>query len=372
MGSVRQRDDGTYEGRITINGERKSFYGKKQGDVIKAMRAAKKASEDGIYFELKHINVSKWLDLWLHEYVAPSVKPLTYAAYVSQCENHIKPTLGKIKLSALNATQIQMLYNNLLKEKMLSPKTIRNTHGILHKALNKAVELRYIGFNPASACSLPHYEKKEICPFEQADIKAFLRAIENRERLKDLFTVTLFTGVREGEVCGLAWDSVNFEHGTITIKQQLLKEKKKGGQFYIASTKNNRTRTIAPAPFVMEVLKNVKRLQNENKLKAGNAWANKWNLVFTDEIGNHIYPQTVLKRFKKVAAKIGKPEARFHDLRHTYAVMSLQEGDDKKTVQSNLGHATASFTLDVYGHVSEKMKAESAARMEAFIQKIKG
>ena len=121
----------------------------------------------------------------------------------------------------------------------------------------------------------------------------------------------------------------------------------------------------------MSVLKDVKRIQNANQLKAGLAWGNNWNLVFTDELGKHLYPQSVLKRFKKVAAIIGKPNARFHDLRHTYAVTALQEGDDIKTVQSNLGHATASFTLDVYGHVSEKMKKDSAARMEAFIKSIK-
>ena len=129
---------------------------------------------------------------------------------------------------------------------------------------------------------------------------------------------------------------------------------------------------IVSAPFVMSTLKEVKRSQNENRLKAGTAWENKWNLVFTDEVGNHNKPQSVLKRFKSAAAKIGRPKTRFHDLRHTYAVTSLQEGDDIKTVQSDLGHATASFTLDVYGHVSEKMKTESAARMEAFIQNIRG
>ena len=103
----------------------------------------------------------------------------------------------------------------------------------------------------------------------------------------------------------------------------------------------------------------------------GKAWANEFNLVFTDKAGNFIVPQTALKRFKAIATKIGRPDARFHDLRHTYAVTALQEGDDIKTVQQNLGHATASFTLDVYGHVSEKMKNESAERMQKYYDKIK-
>ena len=259
-----------------------------------------------------------------------------------------------------------------MRNQGLSAKTVRNTHGVLHKALSKALELRFIGFNPSDACVLPRVKKKDIQPFEEKDIREFLKILDEKEEgLKDLFTVALFTGMREGEICGLSWESVDFEKRVIRISRQLLKEKKKGGLFYIDSTKNNKARAITPAPFIISILKDVKRKQNENRLKAGSAWENEWDLVFTNEIGHHLYPQTVLKRFKRLASEIGKPDARFHDLRHTYAVTSLQEGDDIKTVQENLGHATASFTLDVYGHVSEKMKRESAARMEAFIQSIK-
>lgn len=177
--------------------------------------------------------------------------------------------------------------------------------------------------------------------------------------------------MREGEICGLTWDAVDFRNGTITVKQQLCKEKVKGGQHYIAATKNDKSRVLTVAPFVMEILRAVRQEQMQNHLACGLAWQNEYNLVFTDRSGHFIVPQTALKRFKAVANKIGRPDARFHDLRHTYAVASLQEGDDVKTVQQNLGHATAAFTLDVYGHVSEKMKQESAARMERFIEKIK-
>ena len=101
------------------------------------------------------------------------------------------------------------------------------------------------------------------------------------------------------------------------------------------------------------------------------AWKNeeehKKALVFTNEIGDHLVQKRVYLHFKKIAVEIGAPEARVHDLRHTFAVISLQNGDDVKTVQENLGHSSASFTLDVYGHVSDRMKKESAARMENFI-----
>ena len=198
----------------------------------------------------------------------------------------------------------------------------------------------------------------------------FLKEISNGEPLKDLFTVALFTGMREGEICGLSWKDVDFKNGTITVRQQLCREKEKGGTFYIATTKNSKARTLTVAPFVMEILRNVKKEQMKNHLLVGLEWQNEFDLVFTNEMGRYTNTQTAYKRFKSIATKIGRPDARFHDLRHTYAVTSLQEGDDVKTVQENLGNATASFTLDVYGHVSEKMKKESAMRMQKYFDKI--
>ena len=371
-GSIRQRPDGTWEARCSINGKRVSFYGAKQSDAVKAMRAAQKAADDGTYFEPTRLTVAEWLKTWLSEYIEPSCKPLTLSTYQSRVDSHIVPALGKIKLSALNATQIQKLYNDLHREKELSPKTIKNVHGILHKALEQAVKLRYIGLNPADACTLPRMEKKEIKPLTENEITAFLAEIREGEPLKNLFTVALFTGMREGEICGLSWDAVDFIFDTITVKQLLSKEKKKGGVHYIAPTKNDRIRILTVAPFVMQILKEVFREQKNQRIAAGLAWENEWNLVFTNPMGRFIQPAYALRRFKAAAARIGRPDARFHDLRHTYAVTALQEGDDVKTVQEKLGHATASFTLDVYGHVSEKMKKESAARMQSYIEKIGG
>lgn len=371
-GSVRQRDNGTWEARCVINGKRVSFYGAKQSDAVKAMRAAQKAADDGTYFEPTRLTVKEWLEKWLDEYVALSAKPLTLAAYRSSSNTHIIPALGKIPLKSLNPTQIQEFYNSLTREKGLSAKTVKNVHGILHEALDQAVKLRYIGLNASDACTLPRVEKKELQPLTEEEIAAFLREIADGEPLKNLFTVALFTGMREGEVCGLSWDSVDFINGTITVRQQLCREKKKDSQLYIGSPKNDKSRTLTVAPFVMEILRETYRQQNQWRKTAGAAWENEWNLVFTTETGRYIIPQTAFRRFKRIAEKIGRPDARFHDLRHTFAVTSIQEGDDIKTVQENLGHATASFTLDVYGHVSEKMKKESAARMQSYFEKIGG
>lgn len=369
-GSVRQRENGTWEARCTINGKRRSFYGDRQSDVLKAMRAALAASDAGVYFEPKKITLEKWMEIWLNEYAQPSVKPLTYAAYRSKAQTHIIPALGNIKLSLLNPTQVQTFYNDLLRVKKLSAKTIKDVHGILHKSLNQALKLQYIGVNPTISCTTPRVEKKEIRPLTESDIEAFLSAIEGHP-LQPLFLVTLFTGMREGEVCGLPWDAVNFKQGTVTVKQQLCKEKIKGGKHYIATTKSDRIRVLTVAPFVMDILREVKTNQLQNHLSVGMAWQNEFDLVFTKENGHFIYPQTVYKQSKRIIESIGRSDVSFHGLRHTYAVTALQEGDDSKTVQQNLGHATAAFTLNVYGHVSEKMKQESANRMQRYYESLK-
>ena len=250
----------------------------------------------------------------------------------------------------------------------MSPKTIKNIHGVLHKALQQAVAIGYLRFNPADACTLPRIIKKELTPLDETQSKAFLQTIKGH-RLETLFTVTLFTGLREGEALGLMWECVDFDKGTILINKQLQREKKKNGAYIFAPLKNDKARTITPAPWVMQVLKHHKAVQSEQRLKVGAMWEDS-GLVFTDGTGHHLAIHTVYKDFKRAAASIGCPDVRFHDLRHSYAVAAIRSGDDIKTVQGNLGHATAAFTLDVYGHVTDQMKKESAARMESYIKSV--
>ena len=188
----------------------------------------------------------------------------------------------------------------------------------------------------------------------------------------------LMIGVRLGEAMGLTWDCVDFERSRITINKQLQKRPKSEGGYQLVSVKNDKVRVIAPAPSVMKMLSDWQKAQMEQRLMVGAEWQG-WHtdkereaaLVFTNELGIHLHDTTIRRHFKLLAADVGASDARIHDLRHTFAVISLQNGDDVKTVQGNLGHASAAFTLDVYGHVSERMKEDSAARMEAYLVGLK-
>lgn len=144
-----------------------------------------------------------------------------------------------------------------------------------------------------------------------------------------------------------------------------------GGQYYFSPPKSNKSRRVTIAPSVMNLLRLHRQEQARQRLLVGPGWVDS-HLVFTNEIGDRLSYRTVYDCFKRIAAKIGCPEARFHDLRHTYAVMALESGDSIKTVQENLGHHAASFTLDVYGHVSDEMRTQSADRMERLLKEITG
>ena len=349
----------------------KSITGKTQKEVSQKLKAATVALDEGTYTAPSKMTVGQWLDIWTEEYLG-GVKPRTKDSYKATVRTHLKPNLGAVRLDALSAHTVQRLYNKLSSadndKSGLSAKTIKNVHGVLHKALQQAVSNGYIRFNPTESCVLPKIIKQELHPLDENQISDFLKAIKGH-RFEPLFLTTLFTGMREGEVCGLLWECVDLTKGTLTINKQLQKIRGSGGEYTLVSTKNSKGRTITLAPFVISVLRNVKRKQLENRLRYGECWTSS-DFVFTDELGRHMKPHTVYLDFKKFVAEIGSPQTRFHDLRHSYAVAAIKSGDDIKTVQENLGHATASFTLDIYGHVTEKMKQDSASRMEHFIKSV--
>lgn len=370
----------TWEGRVTIGHDpgtgkqrQKSVSGKTQKEVLRKMQEIRVQANNGTYRAPSKETLAGWLDIWASTYLA-GVKPRTVEIYESDIRLHIKPVLGSIKLEALDTHTIQRFYNQLMVGANgapgLSPKSVKNIHGVLHHALNQAVANGLLRSNPADACILPRVEKKELKPLDEDEISKFLVAIQG-STYEDIFLVTLFTGLREGEVLGLTWDCVDFERGILLINKQIQLHQEKGMKAYaLVSPKNGKSRTVAAAPSVIERLKHRRAAQAEQQLLAGPLWDNPDNLVFTDPSGKHLTKPTVYRAFKKAVASIGRPDARFHDLRHSYAVAALRSGDDVKTVQSNLGHATAAFTLDVYGHVTDKMKQESAARMEKFIQSV--
>ena len=353
----------------------KSVSGKTQKEVAQKLKELTAALDAGTYIAPSKVTVGQWLDVWQQDYLV-NVRPATVTSYEATIRNHIKPKIGAIRLDSLTTQDIQEFYNSLRtpleNRKALSAKTIKNIHGILHHALQQAMLNNYIRTNPSNSCVIPRATKKKVKPLNEYQIADFLKAIKGH-KYESMFLVALFTGIRQGEVCGLQWGCVDFDDGTILIDKQLqsLRGKTRGDseKYSLVPTKNGKERTITAAPYVIELLWKTKQHQNANRKLWGKAFQEN-DLVFTDELGNRITPQALYRAFKIIVTESGMPMVRFHDLRHSYAVISLKSGDDVKTVQENLGHATSAFTLDTYGHVTEKMKKDSANRMEAFIRSV--
>lgn len=358
-----------WEARITVGRDpgtgkqiQQSFSGKTQKEVREKMQAAAVAVNEGTYTAPQKMTVGQWLDIWQAEYLG-SVKPATAISYKGNIRNHIKPALGALKLTELHPHAVQTFINNL---EGLSSGSIRLVYKVLHMALEKAVALEYIPKNPTAFCVLPKEEKKDVKPLDDAQTTAILEAVKGTH-LEHIVTVALFTGLRISEICGLCWDCVDFATNTILVNKQLTRSTYQKQELF-ASPKSGQSRTLNAAPSVMATLKDQKYRQLEMRLKAGKLWNNEHNLVFTVEDGSPIAQQRTVRAFQAIAASIGIEDVRFHDLRHTYAVNAIRAGDDIKTIQGNLGHANAAFTLDKYGHFTERMKQDSATRMEAFIK----
>ena len=306
-GTIRQRKDGTWEARFTVGRDpgtgrqlQKSVYGKTRQEVAQKLRRATAELDAGTYMEPSRMTVGAWLDVWHREYLG-SVKASTAAQYEYLLRVRIKPAIGAVRLSDLTAPMIQHMYNDAVKNG-LSPKSVRNLHGVLHKALDQAAALQYIRVNPCTACKLPRVEKHEIRPIEGEKVKAFLQAIKGTAN-EDLLFVDVFSGLRQAEIIGLTWDCVDFHRGIITVSKQLRKERIHGGggTYKFTALKNDKTRVLMPAPEVFTVLRRVQLRQKENRLKAGSAWDNPMNLVFTNALGGHLCSDTVYGNFKRIA-----------------------------------------------------------------------
>ena len=392
-GSIRKRKNDTWEGRYTImdpeTGKLKAkyVYGKSQREVksklqdiqllqeqeakLEKARESEKSKLAADGNEENDLTLNEWLDMWLADYLS-DIKIGTLVSYKSLSNNHIRKELGKYKLRNLKAPVIQKFYNKL-RDLGLSPKYIKNIHGCLHRALDMAVKVEYVEKNYTSICSIPKGTPEEVHPLTEDEQKKLFAAMVG-EDYEYLILTDIFTGMRCGELIGLTWDCIDFEKGIITIKRQIVQIRERHAQYEWGTLKNGKTRIIAPAPFVMDVLKKQKDRQQQMIAEAGSLWREEKkfeNLVFTHKDGTHLSQPTVWKQFQKLLKKAGLEHHRVHDLRHTGAVNSLRAGDDIKTLQENMGHYSAAFTLDRYGHVTEEMRKASSQRMQNFIDSMR-
>ena len=366
-GNIRKRSDGRWEGRYTaghdpVTGKRitKNVLGKTQAEVREKLRRTIEETRGLDVARAGEYTVGQWLEVWFNDYAMLKVRPSSHQTYRGYLDHHIKPYIGNIPLTKLSSLDLQRLYKKLLSDgrvdrieskkqpKGLSAKTVRNIHQIISSALKLAIEQRLIARNPADGCALPKAERKEMQTLPVEQLTSFLREAKD-SGVFALYYIDLTTGLRRGELLGLKWSDIDLEKGDLRVQRQI--GRINGKIIEMPLKTKNAYRTLPLSADAIDVLMQQRR-------KTGNS---EW--VFPSPTGGPMSPDSVLHMLHRVLKRAGLPKVRFHDLRHTFATLALQNGVDIKTVSGMLGHFSAGFTLDTYAHVTTAAKREAARTM---------
>ena len=316
--NIRQRKNGLWEGRYRLNGKQCAVYGQTKVEAKAKLAARMTEIEQGICIERTDLTLEEWGWEWLKTFKEGKIRHSTMDNYESDFRMHVVPYIGHIKLKDLTTLHIQRTYTKA-QLNGLSPKSIRNIHGLVHGMLAKAQSLDMVRKNVSEDCELPMLEKTEMHTLSDVELRRFLE-IAKDDPFYLMYYVDFFTGLRESELIGLTWDCIDFAKGTIRVYRQFVRiaSGPDRGKMMFTSLKNHKERTIHPAPSVMDALRQAKEKQNRQRLLAGSSWDNVYDMVFTRDNGMFIRFKTLYVHFKALVGKLNRPEVRFHDIRHPY------------------------------------------------------
>ncbi len=363
-GSVTKRKDGRWMARYTVytvkGPQRKSVYGKTRKDASDKLAKILSDCAEGIVYEDDNMTMDEYLDRWLKGSVRGSVRKSTYDRDAYLVANHIKPTLGRIKIKKLSPAHVQGFYRERL-DTGLSPSTVHKIHAILHKALAQAVKWHMVPRNVTEATDPPKPALKEMRPLSTEEVHKLLDAVRG-DRFEALYVLAITTGMRRGELLALRWQDVDLENTTLSIGRTLTRD---GGRFTFGEPKTKKSRrSIRLTTQAAQTLREHLERQLRDIEMLGDRYEDR-GLVFTTDTGAPVNPSNLRQRsFAPFLEKAGLPHIRFHDLRHTCATLLLAKGVHPKFVQELLGHATIAITLDTYSHVMPGMGDATARAME--------
>ena len=323
--------------------------------------------QKGMYVEGKSLKFTDFVEIWKRDYGSKELAPSTYKRYLGILESRIIPFFGHFRVDKIKPTDIMQFYDLLSKDtqivrrkdnngkktgKPLSPKTILEHHRLLRAMLQKAVYWQMIVSNPAERVQAPKTKKPKRKYYDDEQSKALISGLmeltEEQFKYKVAIILTIFTGVRLGELMGLEWDDINFREGIVSINRssQYLADK---GVFTKVPKTESSIRDVAIPDFVVSLLEEYKYWYDEQKYQYGELWIDS-NRLFVQADGRPMHPSTISKWFEKFVAQIGLPVINFHGLRHTNATLLIAQNIDVSVVAARLGHAQITTTLNFYVH----------------------
>ena len=373
-GSIEKRGKNSY--RLTVsegfdlNGKpmihRKTVHGTKNDAEVELAKFVTEV-QNGLVIDGKSLKFSEFTEIWKRDYGSKELAPSTYKRYCRMLETRLLPYFGHFYINKIKPTDIMKFYDLLEKDtqlvrkkgnngsktrKPLSGKTILEHHRLLRAMLHKAVYWQLVVSNPAERVQPPKARKPKRKSYDDEQTKILLENLEllssEDTKYKVAIILTVFTGVRLGELMGLEWQDVDFKNGIISINRssQYLSDM---GVFTKVPKTESSIREIAIPEFIISLLEEYKLWYEEQKSVYGELWTNS-DRLFVQADGKPMHPSTISKWFVKYVGQIGLPVINFHGLRHTNASLLVAQNIDIAVISARLGHAQISTTLDFYVH----------------------
>ena len=371
-GTVRQRSDGRWEGRVVIgyddNGlpKTKNVLAKTKRECQEKLRQLTESMVGRNDRKVKpDMLFGDWLCYWYETHSKPTLRASTQNNYENVIHNHVLPEIGKIPLNKLSQNDLQQFYGRLKKNGRkrlteqygagLSDRMVRMCHAVCRSALERAVRDDLLRTNPAIGCKLPPKKAKEMQVLDREELQKFLIQAQ-ADGYYELFLLDLCTGLRRGELIALQWEDLNFETGVLTVNKQAYTV---NGELQIIPPKTKASvRKLVLPPAVLAVLREYRKKVDS-----------RWMFPSPVKADRPITPGVARRRLQTILERADCKRVRFHDLRHTFATLALENGMDVKTLSAMLGHVSAVTTLDIYTHITGDMQRAAAASIDRSIGK---
>ena len=371
-GTIFKRSDGRWCAAYFDKEYRRHYvYGKTQKEIKQKLK--KKMSEVNISTKGKGITVDEWMVQYLDEYKRNEVKETTYWSYMELYEKHIKKSdIGLSELQSLTSQQLQKFYNDK-KEQDYNPKTIRHMYVLINSALDKAMQIKLLNENVNRQTVIPKKEEYTAKVLSAEEVKKIL-VNAKEDKLYPIIALEIYTGLRKGEIMALKWENISFDQEELHVEGNLcrvVKEINEDGskcyEYKIMKPKTAKSKRVVPLlPGAIEALKMQQAMQAQDKEMYSEIY-NDQGLVFARCDGTFLSQRAFMDKYHAFLKRYGASDVRFHDLRHTFATLLLEAGEEPKAIQELLGHSTYSTTMDIYAHVTKKGKVNAIKRLDILV-----
>lgn len=357
----RKNKDGdviSYQAQLSLpDGKRRTFSAKKKSEVRRKLEEAKIALAQGNLGTTKGQTVAAYLEGWLAT-ISHSVRPRTYDAYALNVKRLV-PHIGKSRLDMLTPSHVQACYTAL--QDGLKPRTVRQVHMTLHKALRDAVRLNRIPRNVTENVTLPRVPREEMQILTVSQVQTLFDT-SHGDRFHALWVLLATTGLRIGEAMGLRWDDIDWENSTVRVARALQRQRRGVGLVFVEPKSARSRRVVELSAPCLAALQAHKDRQRLDKARTDH-WTDQ-GLVFCTVHGDKMAPEHIKRFLDAALERADLPHIRVHDLRHTAASIMLHELLlPVKLVSESLGHSSEVITLTTYGHLMPGMQREAADRM---------